>query len=257
MQITSAKNPLLQALRRAAATGRPTADGLIVAEGPHLLEEALNSQWRVAQVFGTADALDRYSALVHRVQSNVIEVSPKALSAAASTETTQEILSTLEPRHWRRDDLLGDCALIVALDGIQDPGNAGAIVRSAEAFGGTGVIFLNGSVRVSNAKLIRATAGSLFRIPFLEGVTSATLLQYVSRLGIQLYALAADGRTAISQADFKPPCIIIIGSEGSGVSSYLLAHSETVFIPMAKIESLNAAVASSIALFEADRQRRS
>ena len=255
MQLTSAKNPLLQSLRMASVSGRPTADGLIVAEGPHLLEEALRSQWRVAQVFITPAARERHAHILRRFDGEVVEVSPRAFTSTAGTETTQELITTLEPRTWTWNDLAKNPALIVALDGIGDPGNAGTIIRSAEAFGASGVVFLNGSVRVSNSKLIRATAGSIFRLPFLEQVAASDLIQKAAKVHLQLYALSPNGETSLLEANLREPCVLIAGSEGAGVSPGLLAASQTISIPTVKIDSLNAAVASSIALFEAGRQR--
>src|SRR5438045_60663 len=160
MQLTSTKNPVLQAIRRAAAAGRPTEDGLIVAEGPHLVEEASGGEWQIAQVFATARARARHSKLLLKVDAEIVEVSERAFASTAATDSTQEVLALMRPRHWSWKDLLGARALLVVLDGIQDPGNAGTIVRSAEAFGATGVVFLKGCVRVAHGELLRAAAGS-------------------------------------------------------------------------------------------------
>src|SRR4051794_16915068 len=132
MQLTSTKNPVLQAIHRAAAAGRPTEDGLIVAEGPHLVEEALHGQWQIEQIYATERARARYSQLLLGANTEIVEVSERAFASTAATETTQEVLALLRPRDWSWKDLLGPYALLVALDGIQDPGNAGTIVRSAE-----------------------------------------------------------------------------------------------------------------------------
>lgn len=255
MQLTSTKNPLLQIVRRAALAGRPTEEGLIVAEGPHLLEEALRSQWSVEQIFATLEARHRYSEIVTRADAELIELSARTFTSIAATQTSQEILALVRPRKWSWEDLLGPSALILALDSIQDPGNAGTIVRSSEAFGASGVVFLKGCARVANAKLLRATSGSIFRVPFLEAISAEEFVERIRPHGIKLYALSGRGSTELSQTEFRRACALAVGSEGAGISDGLLAEAETISIPTVVVESLNAAVAASIALFEAQRQR--
>jgi TrmH family RNA methyltransferase len=255
MQLTSTKNPLLQTIRRAAAAGRPTEDGLIVAEGPHLLEEALTGEWQIEQVFATAHARTRYSQLLSNLDAEIVEVSERAFASTAATDSTQEVLALLRPRKWSWQDLLGPSALVVALDGVQDPGNAGTIVRSAEAFGATGVVFLKGCVRIANGKLLRAAAGSLFRVPFLEVIGVAEFVEQIRAHDICLYALTTDASATLDDADLQSTCALAVGSEGLGITRELLAEARAVSIPTAKVESLNASTACSIALFEARRRR--
>lgn len=254
MKLTSTKNPLLQGIRRAATQGRPTEDGLIVAEGPHLLEEALRGEWRIEQVFATPGALERHADLLRRTNTEIVEVSARAFQSMTGTETTQELLVLLRPRVWKWDDLIAGTALLILLDTVQDPGNAGTIVRSAEAFGATGVILLK-SVRVANGKFLRATAGSIFRVPFVEAWDASEFVARSQRHHLRLYALAAAGGTTLVQADFRLSFALAVGSEAHGISSELAHHMQPISIPTANVESLNAAIACSIALFEAQKQR--
>jgi len=255
MQLTSTKNPLLQAIRRAAAAGRPTEDGLIVVEGTHLVAEAVSGAWQIEQIFATARARARYAELLLKLDAELIEVSERAFASTASTDTPQEILALMRPPKWSWKDLLGGRALGVALDGVQDPGNAGTIVRSAEAFGATGVMFLKGCVRVANGKLLRAAAGSLFRVPFLEGIEIQEFLHQIRLAAVSLYALSMHALTIVPDADLQSRVVLAVGSEGHGMSRELLAEAQPISIPTVKVESLNAATACSIALFEAHRQR--
>ncbi len=255
MELTSTKNPLLQEIRRAAAEGRPTEAGLIAVEGPHLLEEALRGEWMIARIFVTPDGRKRYAHLLRAAECEIVDVSARAFASTAATETTQEVLALLQPRDWVWDDLTRGTALIVVLDGVQDPGNAGTIVRSAEAFGATGLVFLKGCARVANGKFLRATAGSIFRLPFLEGMASADLIRHMRTSDFELYALAPSTGTRISEADLRKSCAVAVGSEGAGVSSELLANAQALSIPTRAVESLNAAVACSITLFVAQQQR--
>lgn len=257
MQLTSPKNPLLDSIRRATAAGRPTGDGLIVIEGPHLVEEAFHSQWRVERIFVTIEGRGRYEDLLRMAECEAVEVSARAFASIASTETAQEILALVRPRDWAWSDLTGAPALVVILDAIQDPGNAGVIVRSAEAFGASGVVFLNGCARVANGKLLRATAGSIFRLPFLESMTASDVVGHIRSAGLKLYALTASGATNLREPDLRARCALAVGSEGAGLSAEILSEAQTVRIPTARVESLNAAIACSIALFSAQQQRSS
>ena len=141
---------------------------------------------------------------------------------------------------------------MVVLDGIQDPGNAGTIVRAAEAFGGTGVMFLRGSVNPFNAKTLRASAGSLFRIPFVHGLEPAIALAGIQENRLRVYAgMPYEGRNG--RPMLARPCAIVIGNEGRGVSEEFRGIAEPVSIPTAGVESLNASVAAAILLYEAFR----
>lgn len=256
-QIKSAKNPLLQSLRRAAHSGRPTESGCIVIEGPKLLEEAGRGGWQVVQIFATAEAVSRHGHHSFRSQSEVVEVADRALDSVSATETSQGVIALVRPAAWRLDQVLAGRALVVIMDGIQDPGNAGSLVRSSEAFGATGVVSCNGSVRSANGKFLRATAGSIFRLPFVEDVDTRDLLRALRSAAIDVYWLERRAEIAIGQADLKRPCALVVGNEGHGVSTAFHPAGSAIRIPTSRVESLNAAVAGSIALFECARQRNS
>lgn len=255
-QLTSTKNPFLQNIRRAAGEGRPTEEGWIVAEGPHLVEESLRGKWQIERVIATAEACGRHADLLSRLDAEMVEVPARAFESIASTETSQGILALLRPRVWRWEDIATGQSLVVVLDSVQDPGNVGAMVRSAEAFGATGVVLLRGCARVSNGKVLRATAGSIFRLPFIEGWDPSEFLNRAQGSGLKLYVLDQGGGTSLRQADFSAPLALAVGSEGHGVSPELARDMLGISIPTATVESLNAAIACSIALFEVQTQRR-
>ena len=150
-------------------------------------------------------------------------------------------------------------ALIVVLDGLQDPGNAGAIVRAAEAFGATGAIFLKGTVSPYNPKTLRASAGSLFRLPMLHGVDAECALPALAESGVRLFAALPANRNGstrpLDAVDLTVNCGLIIGNEARGVSPELRSTAQHVSIPTVGVESLNAALAAGILLYEARRQR--
>ena len=156
----------------------------------------------------------------------------------------------MRPPSWQPEQLFGTLPLIVVLDGIQDPGNAGAIVRAAEAFGASGMVFLKGAVSPYNPKAVRASAGSVFRVPMLTGLDE---IPWRDRLDV--YAAMPTGETDLRDVELARPCGLIIGSEGRGVSKRIRATAVGLRIPVTGVESLNAAMAAGILLYEARRQR--
>jgi len=255
LQISSTQNPAIQEIRRAVTGGHPTDDGLYVAEGPHLLEELLHSRWSIEKVLFTPGAFADWEDRVRQIGIETILVPEKTFAYLSGTETAQGVMALARPRAWRWAELLEKRALVLALDGVQDPGNAGAAIRSAEAFGATGATLLRDSVRISNAKLIRAAAGSLFRLPVRDAIEPEELIREARLAGAHLYALAGDAGICLTDADLTIPSVLIGGSEGAGVSREVLDAATAVRIPTSGVESLNVAVACSIALFEASRQR--
>src|SRR5689334_9039909 len=183
--IASAANPLLKDVRRAVARGGLTEGGLCVAESFHLLEEALRSDCEVKHVLAAETVLSAAEAHVHRLHGVKIAVLPDALFRSISgTETSQGVMALVRPPAWKLEQLFRGCPLVVVLDGLQDPGNAGTIARAAEAFGATGIVFLTGSVSPHNPKTLRASAGSLFRLPYVAGLE----FEAARRDGIRIFA---------------------------------------------------------------------
>ncbi len=258
--IASAANPLVKDVRRAIARGSLTGHGLAVAESFHLLEEALRSECEVSCILAAESARSAAEGYGRRMAGTRVAVLPDALfQGLSATETSQGVMALVRPPVWTLEQLLGARPLVVILDGLQDPGNAGSIVRAAEAFGATGVLFPKGSVSPYNPKTLRASAGSLFRLPFLESVDPATARAALRERGVALYA-AVPGRTGDADglpapADFSGGCGLIIGNEAHGVSAEWRGAAQDVSIPTAGVESLNAAVAAGILLYEARRQR--
>lgn len=240
----SDKNPLVKQIRRAVSKGTLTEDGFAVAEGAHLLEEALAAKCELGAVI-VAEA-----AHLHYPDARI--VSDRTFRELTSTETPQGVIALVRPRAATLEQMTRGGALVVVLDGVQDPGNAGAIVRAAEAFGATGVVFLKGTVNPYNPKCLRGSAGSAFRVPLVAGVEAEEIL---GQAGLAWYAAMPRAARVVSDADLRARCGIIIGSEGRGVSAALAERATGLRIPTAGVESLNAAVAAGILLYEARRQR--
>jgi TrmH family RNA methyltransferase len=239
--LISDKNPLLKEVRRLAAGGSLGEHRLALAEGRHLLDEALRSRIEIHAVILAESAPE----IPDVGDTRVVRVLDALFNKLTSTESPQGVLALVRLPEWTTEDLLNGTPLVVVLDSVQDPGNAGAILRTAEAFGATGAVFLKGTVSPSNPKCLRASAGSAFRLPI------------VTEIPANLTLYAADPRAKLSVADARlvAPCAIVIGGEGSGVRPELAARATGLRIPTAKVESLNAAVAAGILIYEARRQR--
>jgi TrmH family RNA methyltransferase len=173
----------------------------------------------------------------------------------SSTESSQGVLALVRPPRWSVEQLFRGESLTVILDGLQDPGNAGAILRAAEAFGATGVVFLKGTVSPFNPKCLRASAGSVFRVPLVAAMDQQLLLAAIEQRKLDMFALMPAGNLELSECNFSHKCAIIVGSEGRGVSDRLRSKAIDVRIPTVGVESLNAALAAGIALYTARRQR--
>jgi TrmH family RNA methyltransferase len=233
--------------------GSLTSDGYCVAEGVNIVEEAFRSNREVAAIVISESARDT----ARQFGSAPVVTVPDALfRSISSTTSPQGVTALVRPRE--RDDwaiFFRGTPLLLIVDGIQDPGNAGAIVRSAEAFGATGVIFISGSVSPYNPKAMRASAGSTFRVPIADGEEPSAAVDRCKSAGVTMYAAMPDAGLSAFDADLTRPCAIIIGSEGRGISEGLKRTATPITIPKREVESLNAAVAAAILSYEALRQR--
>ncbi|HKX00104.1 MAG TPA: RNA methyltransferase [Bryobacteraceae bacterium] len=258
--ISSAANPLVKSVRRAIAHGSLTEEGLAVAETFHLLEEALRSDCPVKVVLAARSVESAVEAHVRRLAGIRMAVLPDALfQNLAGTVTSQGVIALVAPVSWTLEQLFRGRSLVVVLDGVQDPGNAGAIVRAAEAFGATGVMFLKGAASPFNPKTLRASAGSLFRLPFVHSLDAELARTALQQNKLDIYAgvpfRSGNHVKSLVDADLTRKCAIVIGSEGQGVSQSLHSGAIDLAVPTVGVESLNAAMAASVILYEARRQR--
>lgn len=254
--LTSARNPVLKEVRRAILRGTTTADGFAVAESFHLLEEALRSDCEIGAVFAVESvksAVERHVGGLKKIR--VVVLPDELFKSISATEASQGVMALVRPPAWTLEQLFRGQSLAVILDGLQDPGNAGTIVRAAEAFGATGVVFLKGAVSPYNPKCLRASAGSVFRIPLVAALDERLLLAAVEQRKLDVFALMPKGKVEVGECNFSGKCAIIVGSEGRGVSDRLRAKAIDVRIPTVGVESLNAALAAGIALYAARKQR--
>lgn len=256
--ISSRTNARVKQLR-AAFQGHDRLSGdLIAIEGEHLLEEALRSGIVPRTVF-LSEREQTPAALPRSIE--IVRLTSDVFASAVETRSPQGVAALIAPPLHKLEDLLEDpTPLLLIAVGLQDPGNLGTILRSAEAFGATGVITTPGTVSPWNQKALRASVGSVFRTPVVSaGQEEIARLKVTHNL--TFFAAVATGGDAIAaqDADLRGPLAILIGNEGSGLGpEWLTLATERITIPCpGPVESLNAAVAASLLLYEVSRQRAS
>jgi TrmH family RNA methyltransferase len=261
-RIEGRHNALVKELRAAFAHGELTPDGYCAIEGMRILEEAIRSGLKFKAAFFRASAENRAERLLPQIAANVetLLLPDKLFANAVPSETPQGVAALVRCKPFKLEDVLAksQAGPLLAIAGVQDPGNLGTILRSAEAFGAGGVLLGEGTVNPFNSKVIRASAGSVFRLPIVQANLAGTLDQ-MRELGLRLIATSSHKGTPLDQATLTGPLAIFIGSEGAGLPHDLLAEmTEIVAIPhAASVESLNAGVAASIVLYEVARQNNS
>jgi TrmH family RNA methyltransferase len=258
--VTSRQNAQVKELRRLFHAAAPNHQQEIAIEGVHLVEEAIRSGLRVSAVFAAEGARERLARLLPQVseRAEVLALPDEVFASAVPSETPQGIAALVRARIHALDDLLRQSPpLLVVAAGLQDPGNLGTIARSAEAFGATGLLIAEKTVSPWNWKAVRASVGSLFRLPWAR-VEGANALAELKSHGIAVLATSSHQGVAISEVDFTRPLALVVGNEGAGIAKEVFAQAdEVIAIPHSpKVESLNAGIAASVVLYEASRQRR-
>jgi TrmH family RNA methyltransferase len=257
--VQSKQNSRLKELRRALTHPARETTSLAGIEGLKLLEEALRAGLRVATVFVAQGFESLLDDLQLPSETEILLLTKELLDSALTTEAPQPIAALIEPPQWSWPNLLGgekQPALILVLAGLQDPGNLGTILRSAEAFDTTGVIALPGTVNAWNPKAVRASAGSVFRVPLLA-MSVKECFDRLRESEIKIWTTDVNDAQPAPQVDLAAPVALLIGNEGNGVPADLAARAAgAITIPYpGPVESLNAAVAASVLLYEASRQR--
>ena len=244
-------------------------EGLFVAEGIRLVEMAAASAWQPVYALCTAAAAQqcRVQAVLQRLSVRgcpVYEVPEPVYKKASNTVEPQGLLLVMRQKQFSLETLLAGrngnkkTPFLVVMDGVQDPGNAGTIIRTADAVGCSGVVCLENTVDIFSDKTVRSAMGSLFHLPIVVQVQENVFRDFLQGHGIRLLAAALDDTAQQHfQIDYTLPSAVVFGNEGNGISPGLLAAADgRLFIPMAGgAESLNVAVAAAVVLYEALRQR--
>jgi RNA methyltransferase, TrmH family len=236
---------------------------LCLVEGPKLLLEALSARVAVVEVAVSprAESLERLAPLFESLAEREVPVWRMDASLVASlseAETSQGVVALARRPVFEEDSLFQGTPLVVVGVAIQDPGNLGGLLRTAEAAGASGAYLTEGSADPLSWKALRGSMGSALRLPHRRGVPVAEVITRLRRRGVAIVATAAGGATPYAAADWRRPVALLLGNEGAGLSEALLRQADSVVsIPLAgRVESLNVGVAAGLLLFEAARQRR-
>jgi TrmH family RNA methyltransferase len=258
-RVTSRQNALVKDLRRAFTQSELTDDGHCAAEGVRVVEEAIRSGRKLKAVFIRESNAERANRLLPQLGSHTetLLLPDDVFDSAVPSDTPQGVAALVRIDQASLDEVLDiKDGLMVALAGLQDPGNLGTLIRSAEAFGASAILIGSGTVSPWNPKVARGSSGSIFRMPVVTCALAEAIPQLRER-GYKLLATSSHRGTPLPEADLRGARVIVIGNEGAGVARELMALvDETVAIPQSgKVESLNAGIAGSIILYEAARQR--
>jgi TrmH family RNA methyltransferase len=257
--IRSRRNPLLRRLRALKEKG---AGELMLLEGPKLVAEALASgidlveaaaspRLRSGDRAGLTEALRERGVPVRLVDEGV-------LASLSEVETSQGILALARRPAFDEEEMYVGTPLVLVAAGIQNPGNLGALLRTAEAAGATGAYLTDGAADPFSGKALRGSMGSAFRLPHRRRLATADAPARLAARGVRVVAADPGSARRYDEADLRGPVALLVGPEGAGLTPAARARaSASVAIPMARgVESLNVAVAAGILLFEAARQRR-
>ena len=261
LRLTSIRSPRVQAVRRLSRRSARAAERRFVVEGPQAVREALDT---LLELYVDDAGAAHHADLVARAPCPVTRVSPDVLAALAETVTPQGLVGVAPLLDVDlATALTGSPRLVVVLEAVADPGNAGTVVRTADAAGADAVVLTEGSTDLHGGKLVRASAGSLWHLPVVAGVDVATTVAAAHAAGLQV--LATSGSAAAEDLDdlldagvLAAPTAWLLGNEAAGLSTAALAAADrTVRVPLhGRAESLNLATAAAVCLYASARAHR-
>ena len=260
IMITSTANGRIRELVKLKKNAKDrAAKGVFLVEGPKMFREIPAKLLQEVYVSESFLKSAEGKMVVSGVRAEI--VSDPVFQYVSDTRSPQGILAVVSQLHYRTEDLLVSAEgtpLILVLENLQDPGNLGTILRTAEAAGTTGILLSSTSADIYNPKVTRSTMGSIFRVPFVYTDHLHEEMRRLQERGVKLYAAHLKGSSDMYTESYAGPCAFLIGNESRGLTEETAALADqAVRIPMCgKVESLNAAVASSILLYEARRQRQ-
>jgi TrmH family RNA methyltransferase len=258
--LRSRANPLYRRLRALKEQG--TSGELCLLEGPKLVCEALDAGLSLVEAAASprAFASPTGALAVARLGERGVplrRMAAELLASLSETETSQGLLALARRPVFERELVFRGTALVLVADAVQNPGNLGALLRTAEAAGATGALLTTGCADPLSWKALRGSMGSAFRLPHVRGLSIEGALETLAAHGIATLATAADGERRYDEADLRGPVAIVVGREGIGLSPAVQRRAAArLRIPLAgPVESLNVGVAAALVLFEATRQR--
>ncbi len=261
--ITSSSNPTIKEIKGLKRKKERWLKKLYLIEGVKIIGEYIKWVGVPESILFSNELLDVTGGkeLLKKIEKHnmeLINIPYNLLKDLTDTENPQGILAVVKFNDSSFEELLQEKnKFIIILDELQDPGNVGTIIRTADAFGANGIVMTNNCVDLYNPKVIRATMGSLFHIPIVFTENKTSLIGSFKNKGINVYSTSLEGEYYIHEMDLTKNIAIVIGNEANGVSDEMINISDGLIkIPMyGKAESLNAAVATSVAMYEVARQR--
>jgi TrmH family RNA methyltransferase len=258
--LRSRANPLYKRLR--ALKERAGETDLCLLEGPRLVLEALAAGLAVVEAAASprAEASPAGAAALVELRQRGVPVRRMAAELVASlseTETSQGLLALARRPVFQGEEVFRGTPLVLVADGVQNPGNLGGLLRTAEAAGASGAILAGGCADPFSWKALRGSMGSALRLPHLRGLAVEDALDALDRRGVAVLATDATGERRYDEADLRGPVAIVVGSEGAGLAARVRERAAArLRIPLAgPVQSLNVGVAAALVLFEAARQR--
>lgn len=238
------------------------AEGVFLVEGIRMFREIPE---KLLQEIYISESCEEKEGKEIRRRASACGIRPELVSDGvfshlSDTQTPQGIQCVVRQLSYSLEEVAdASCPHMLVLDRLQDPGNVGTILRTAEGAGVTGILLDGECADIYNPKTIRSTMGSIFRMPFYYIQDLEEGIRYLKKRGICTYAAHLEGKRAYDEEDYRKPCAFLIGNEGNGLRPEIADLADTyIRIPMAgEVESLNAAIASAVLMFEAGRQRRS
>ena len=262
--ITSAQNKVLKEIKALSRKKDRVKTGLFIAEGLRFVMSAVEIQADIEvivysdSVYRTDEGTTFVNQLIKDANYKVLEAEEKLFNELSDTQSPQGILAVVKQPKADWPNIIEPNGFVMILDRLQDPGNLGTIIRTADAAGADGVILLKGTVDVYNPKVLRSTMGSIFEMPILEGVSWEETQQKLKESGYLIASTALEDSVEYDSLDYTKATAMIIGNEANGISDEVLKQSDVrVKIPIVgSAESLNAGVAAAVMMYEVLRQRR-
>lgn len=254
--ITSTSNPRIKNIMNLKKKGKTRKEqDVFIVEGLKMFREA--PEEHIVDTYVSADFYQKNRLLLQGIKVEIVD--DRVFQSVSDTKTPQGILSVVKQFHYCLHDLLGkEAPHLLLLENLQDPGNLGTILRTAEGAGVTGIFMSSDTVDIYNPKTIRSTMGSVYRMPFLYVEDFPGVIEKLKERDISVYAAHLKGAGFYDEQNYCTGTAFMVGNEGNGLSDEAAALADAcIRIPMCgQVESLNAAVAASILMYEVLRQRR-
>jgi TrmH family RNA methyltransferase len=260
--ITSKDNAFIKHLHALSESKQRKKEQAFLIEGVKIVEEALRDNLGVKMVVASPSLMRHHGKGVLKLAENrsveVLWVSERLMDTIAESKTPQPVMAVITMKAFSEQDLLArEAGLIILVHQLQDPGNLGTIIRTAEAVGASGVAITSNTVDPFNPKAIRASMGSILRVPVVHSGDASAFISTCKQKGFQTVAAVLTGNTTHFDIDLKTPTVIVLGQESAGLPQNIMTNIDLqIRIPMAStIDSLNVATAGAVILYEAFRQR--